>query len=117
MRYRKLLVLSAVAVALSSQPGRANFCSRDIDRAWTQVDAKIQARSAAGRSVPQSTIALFHRQPTQNSVAAAEKTLIDVWLPIETAVAALSRAREADRANGRIACEEALAEVQRVIGR
>jgi len=32
-------------------------------------------------------------------------------------VAALSRAREADRTNDRIACEEALAEVQRVIGR
>ena len=117
MRYRELLVLSAVAVALSSQPGRANSCARDIDSAWTQVDAKIQARNAAGRSVPQSTIALLHRQPTQSSVAAAEKTLVDVWLPIETAVAALSRAREADRADDGIACAEALAEVQRVIGR
>jgi hypothetical protein len=117
MRYHELLVLSAAAIALSSQPGRANSCSREIDRAWTQVDAEIQARSAAGRSVPQSTIALLHRQPTQSSVAAAEKTLLDVWLPIETAVAALSRAREADRTDDRIACAEALAEVQRVIGR
>ena len=117
MRSHKLLVLSAVAVALSSQPSRANSCSQHIDRAWAQVNAQIQARSAAGRSVPQSTIALLHRQPTQSSVAAAEKTLVDVWLPMETAVAALSRAREADRANDRIACEEALAEVQRVIGR
>jgi len=117
MRYRELLVLGAAVVALSSQPGRANSCSRDIDRAWTRVDAKIQARSAAGRSVPQSATALLHHQPTQNSVAAAEKTLVDVWLPIETAVAALSRAREADRANDSIACEQALEEVQRVIGR
>jgi hypothetical protein len=53
----------------------------------------------------------------QSSIAAAEETLVDVWLPMETAVAALSRAREADRDNDRIACEEALAEVQRVIGR
>jgi hypothetical protein len=66
---------------------------------------------------PDGPIALLHRQPTQSSVAAAEKTLVDVWLPIETAVAALSRARGADRANDSIACEEALAEVQRVIGR
>jgi len=117
MRYRELLVITAVAVALSTQPGRASACSQNIDRAWAQVNAKIQARSAAGRSVPQSTTALLHRQPTQSSVAAAEKTLVDVWLPMETAVAALSRAREADRANDRIACEEALAEVQRVIGR
>ena len=116
MRYREVLVLTAVLAALSTQPGRANSCSQDIDRAWAQVNAKIQARSSAGRSVSQSTIGLLHRQPTQSSVAAAEKTLVDVWLPMETAVAALSRAREADRANDRIACEEALAEVQRVIG-
>jgi len=110
------LRLSALLAALSSQPGRANSCSQDIDRAWAQVNAKIQARSSAGRSVPQSTIALLHRQPTQSSVAAAEKTLVDVWRPMETAVAALSRARKADHANDRIACEEALAEAHRVIG-
>jgi hypothetical protein len=113
----ELLALTVVAVASSTQPSRADSCSHDIDRAWVQVNAKIQARSAAGRSIPQSTIALLHRQPTRSSVAAAEEMLVDVWLPMETAVAALSRAREADRANDRIACEEALAEVQRVIGR
>jgi hypothetical protein len=113
----ELLALTVVAVASSTQPSRADSCSHDIDRAWVQVNGKIQARNAAGRSIPQSTIALLHRQPTRSSVAAAEEMLVDVWLPMETAVAALSRAREADRANDRIACEEALAEVQRVIGR
>jgi hypothetical protein len=98
-------------------PDRDFSCSQDIDRAWAEVNAKIHARSAFGRSVPQSTTALLHRQPTQSSVEAAEKTLVDVWLPMETAVAALSHAREADRANDRIACQDALAEVQRAIGR
>jgi hypothetical protein len=92
-------------------------CSQDIDRAWAQINTTIHARSAFGRSVPQSTTALLHRQPTQSSVAAAEKTLVDVWLPMEMAVAALSHAREADRANDRIACQDALAEAQRAIGR
>jgi hypothetical protein len=115
MRYPEVLVLSAVLAALSTQPGRANSCSQDIDRAWAQVNAKIQARTGAGRSVPQSAIGLLHRQPTQSSVATAEKTLVDVWLPMETAVAALSRARQADHANDRIACEGALAEAHRVI--
>jgi len=117
MKVCKLLVLSAAAVAFSAQPGRANPCTQDIDRAWVQVNAKIQARIAAGRSLPQSTIAFLHRQPTQSSIATAEETLVDVWLPMETAVAALARAREANRANDRIACEGALAEVQRVIDR
>jgi hypothetical protein len=116
MRYPKLLFLTAAAVTLSWQPSHANPCSQDIDRAWAQVNVKIQARGAAGRSVSQSKIALLHRQPTQSSVAAAKETLLDVWLPLETAVAALSRAREADHADDRIACEGALAEVQRVIG-
>jgi hypothetical protein len=113
----KLLALSMVALASLTQPAGAGSCSQDIDRGWAQVNAKIQARSAAGRSLPQSKIALLHRQPTSSSVAAAEEALVDVWLPMEAAVAALSRAREADRVNDRVACEGALAEMQRLIGR
>jgi hypothetical protein len=117
MKFRNLLVLiSVAAVAFSTQPSRANSCSQDIDRAWVQVNAKIQAKIAAGRSLSQSTIALLHRQPTQSSIALAEETLADVWLPIEAAVAALSRARKADRADDRFGCEAALAGVQRAIG-
>src|SRR5271163_987186 len=101
MRVREFLVLSAVALALSTQPSRASSCSQDIDRAWAEVNTKIQARNGAGRSVPQGTMASLHRQPTQSSVAAAQERLVDVWVPIETAVAALSRAREADRAYDR----------------
>ena len=117
MKSRKQLILSAVVVTFSTHPTLASSCSQGIDRAWVQVNAKIQARVAAGRSAPQGTIALLHHQPTPSSIAAAEETLVDIWLPIETAVAALARAREADGINDRIACERALADVQRVIGR
>lgn len=116
-RFPRLLALSAVAVAFSAQAGRANPCSPDIDRAWTEVGAKIQARTAVGRSAPQGSIAMLHRQPTQASIASAQETLIDVWRPMETAVAALARAREADRANDRMACEAALEDVRRAIAR
>ena len=115
MKFRDVLILTAVAGVLSTEASQANSCSQDIDRAWAQVNAKIQARSAAGRSAPQSTTALLHRQPTQSSIASAEKSLVDIWRPIEAAVAALSRAREADRTDDRTVCEEALAEVQRAI--
>ena len=46
----QLLLLGATALALSTQPSRAGTCAQDIDRAWVQVNAKIQARIAAGRS-------------------------------------------------------------------
>jgi len=117
MKVREILILSAAAVIFSAQPGRANVCSQNIDHAWVEVNTKIQARISAGRSLPQGTIALLHRQPTQRSIAAAEEMLVDVWAPIEIAVAALARAREADRGHDDRSCERALAEVQRVIGR
>jgi hypothetical protein len=117
MKRCNLLVLSVVAVALSGQHSRANSCAPDIDRAWSQVNAKIQARIGAGRSARQSTMALLHRQPTQNSIAAAREALVDVWLPMETAVAALTRASAADRVNDGRGCRNALADLQLVIGR
>jgi hypothetical protein len=117
MKSRKQLILSAAVVTFSTQPSLVSSCSQAIDRAWVEVNAKIQARVAAGRSGPPGTVALLHRQPTPSSIAATEEMLVDIWLPIETAVAALARAREADEINDRIACEGALAGVQRVIGR
>jgi hypothetical protein len=117
MKFYKLLFLSAAVFALSAETGRATPCSQDIDQAWAKVNSKIQARIAIGRSAAQGTIALLHHQPTPSSVATAEGALVDVWLPMEMAVAALARAREADRAKDKAACENALAEVQRAIGR
>src|SRR5258707_14339060 len=117
MKSRKQLILSAAIVTFSTQPSRDSFCAQDIDRAWVQVNAKIQARVAAGRSAPQGTIALLHHQPTPSSVAAGEEKLVDIWLPIETAVAALAPAREADGINDRMACGGGPADLPRVIGR
>jgi hypothetical protein len=112
---RALLALSAAALAFSTLPGRAGPCSQDIDRAWLALNAKIQARIAAGRSGPQSTTALLHRQPTPASIAAAEELAGDGWAPMEATVAALARAREADHAKDKATCEQALAQAGRAI--
>src|SRR5260370_42399071 len=85
MKSRKQLILSAAIVTFSTQPSLASFCSQDIDRAWVQVNAKIQARVAVGRSAPQGTIALLHHQPTPSSVAAAEGKPCDISLPAQAA--------------------------------
>jgi low affinity Fe/Cu permease len=111
----QILVLSAAALALSTLPGRAGPCAQEIDRAWAQVDAKIQARIAAGRSAPQNVIGLLHHQPTLSSIAAAQKALGQGWTPVEVAVAALARAREADQAGDRSACDQTLGQVQQAI--
>jgi hypothetical protein len=114
---RKVVIVIATAIVLWPLPSAANTCTPGIDRAWAEVNVRIQARIGAGRSAPQSNIALMHRQPTASSLAAARDVLNDMWLPIEAAVSALSRARRADQENDEGACRQALMEVQRAIQR
>ena len=117
MNIHQLLVFGAAAIALSTLPSRASPCAYDIDRAWVEVGTKIQARIGAGRSAPQSTVALLHHQPTPGSIAAAEETVRERWGLVEAAGTALARAGEAERADDRSACERAVAEAQRAIVR
>jgi hypothetical protein len=117
MRNRWTVALCAAAVTFSTSPGNAGPCTRDIDREWVEVGTKIQARIGAGRSSIQGTVGLLHRQPTPGSVAAAEGKVGEMWVPLETAVIALARAREADHANDAGTCKEAIIAAQRAFVR
>ena len=65
----------------------------------------------------QSTVAGRHVQPTPRSVAGAEEKLGVLSPETDEQVRnAMVRARAADQAGENVACKEALAEVQRVIG-
>jgi hypothetical protein len=117
MNTQRLLVLSSAALALSMSGSYAGPCSQAIDRMQVQVDAKLEAKAAAGPAVRESSGALLHRQPTPGSIAAAEGKLGDISSQtVEAIVSAMARAREADHAGDQAACEQALADVQRAIG-
>jgi hypothetical protein len=116
MRTCHTLALGVAAFAFSTASSYGGPCSRAIDRAQSQVDAKIAATAKAGKFAPESRAARLHHQPTPASVAAAESGLNE-GSGGEAALAALARAREADRANDAPACNRALAEVRRAIGR
>jgi hypothetical protein len=79
------------------------------------VDALATATAVAGPAGRQSTAATTHRQPTPNSIAAAEARVKE-GARDERAKAAMTRARAADRAGDTGACQRALADVQREIG-
>ena len=114
---KRLIGLSAIAVVASMSNAHAGPCSPEIDRMQTRVDARLAANAAAGPSAKESTDALVHRQPTPSSVARAEERLRE--MSGETAAAVkqtLERARAADSAGDKNACEQALTEVQRLIG-
>ena len=107
-----LLMLTASMTVVYAGP-----CTDEIDRMETRINAKL---GAVARTVPQavqSPQAGMHHQPTPRSVATAESRLGGLSPDIvEAAHAAMSRAHEADRAGDQSACEQALAEVQRLIG-
>jgi hypothetical protein len=117
MIIRRLLVLSAAALATSMVAGYAGPCSHDIDLMQSRVDAKLEAKATTGTGARESGAALMHRQPTPGSIAAAESKLGEVSShTVEVVEAAMARARKADLANDKSGCEQALADVQRAIG-
>jgi hypothetical protein len=117
MRNRRILASYVAAIMLSTSPGNAGPCTREIDGEWIEVGAKIQARIGAGCSSVQGAVGLLHHQPTPSSAAAAEEKVGDMWVPLETAVTALARAREADHANDASTCKEAIFAAQRAFVR
>ncbi|MBF9234165.1 hypothetical protein I2H38_12320 [Microvirga sp. BT350] len=106
---------SAAALILSGAPCLAGPCTKAIDTAQAQVDARIEARAAAGPAGVESTGALLHHQPTPESLAAAEAKLGE-GKKIDAALDALSHARKADQAGNSAACEKALTDVQHALG-
>ena len=106
----------AVALVTSITATLAGPCSQQIDRVQAKIDAKLEAIAAVGRSARESSAATMHRQLTPESIAAAEANLGDVSPEkVEEAEAFMKRARDADRAGDQSACEQAVAEAQRVI--
>jgi hypothetical protein len=113
---RILLASVAVVLVTSIAASLAGPCSQQIDGVQAKIDAKLEAIAAVGRSARESTAATMHRQPTPESIAAAESNLGDVSPEkVQAAEAFMTRARDADRAGDQSACEQALAEAQRVI--
>jgi len=116
MSQLRLLALAAV-LATAASPVQAGPCGPQIDLMQARFDAKLAAAARNGPTARESVAATDHRQPTPDSIATAEASLGD--LParvVESAESGLARARKADLAGDKAACEEALAEVQRVLG-
>ena len=118
MGIQRFLMAWAAALAASISASNAGPCSHEIDRVVAEINAKLEAKGSAGPSARESTAATTHRQPTPGSIAAAETKLGDVSSQtVERVAAAIGRAREADQAGDQSACEQALAEVQRALGK
>jgi hypothetical protein len=117
MMKSSILVLSAAMLTGSAVAGYASVCTDAIDSVQARFDARLDAVAGAGRAAPESAGALMHRQPTPGSIAAAEEKLGELSAErMQSVRAAMSRAREADAAGDKAACERALEEAQAAIG-
>ena len=114
---RQVMVLGTIVTAALTSVAHAGPCAPDIDQMQARIDAKLGANATIGQSAPESAGALTHRQPTPGSVAAAEEKLGDLSAKrMETVTQAMARARAADNAGNKSACEHALAEAEGVMG-
>jgi hypothetical protein len=106
----------AVVLVTSITASFAGPCSPQIDQVQAKIDAKLETIAAAGRSARESIAATMHRQPTPESIAAAEANLGDISPErVQAAETFMTRARDADGAGDQSACERELAEAQRVL--
>jgi hypothetical protein len=113
----RLLIFGAIAFAASISASYAGPCSDEISNMMARINAKLEAKAAAGPTARQGVGAGMSVQPTPRSIAAAEEKLGEVSPQTVDAVRqAMSRARAADSAGDKNACEQALADAQRAMG-
>ncbi len=110
-------VLSAAALTASATAVYAGPCASEIDRMVARINVKLGTVARTEPSAPESVEARQHRQPTPGSIAAAESQRGGLSVAtVEAVKAAMTRAREADGVGDQSACDQALGEVQRLIG-
>jgi hypothetical protein len=116
IHYRCTLITAAAVISslsASTMSAAAGPCSPEIERMQAAVDAAAAGAGSAGR---QTTAAMTHHQPTQASIAEATSKLGEA-ARARRAQAALAEARAADDAGDRPACQRALADLRRELGR
>ena len=116
MIFVRLATWSIVAFA-STSASYAGPCSVDIDNMQARIDATLEAKAAAGPFAKESVRAGMSDQPTPRSMAVAEERLGEISPEKVDAISkAMERARASDNVGGKSGCEQALAEVKRLLG-
>jgi hypothetical protein len=113
MKHQSLCAIAGLALILSSPLAFAGPCTKAIDGAQSQFDARLHAAAAAGPAAAQSTAATAHHQPTPKSIAQAEENLGELSHDQAHAFGeAMERARAADFAGDLKACKAALSDAK-----
>ena len=116
MRMRSI-VACAATLAASISASYGGPCFDDISGVQAKIDAVLEAKAADGPPATAEAMAGTSPQPTPYSLETVEERMGEVSPQTVNAIRqAMARARAADDAGDKAACEQALAEVQRTLG-
>lgn len=107
------LLIAAISLPLPTQAKTA--CSAELRRTRIAVNRALDQHASASPYAPESTFATMNRQPTPATIARAERRF-DNWPNGGEAVAAVARARQANKAGDVQGCLDALREARIAIG-
>jgi hypothetical protein len=117
MTYLKVFVFAPIAFFVLISASYAGPCSKEIDNMMVRINAKLEAKAAAGPHAGESARAGMSHQPTPRSMAKIEERLGELSPQTADAVRqAMLRARTADSAGDQNACLQALADAKRAMG-
>jgi hypothetical protein len=105
----------AAASSLTAPALAKSSCSAELHRTRVAVDNALAQHAAAAPFAPESTFAKLGYQPTPSTIARAESKF-DNWPNGSQAVAALKRARQANKRGDAQGCLDALREARFAIG-
>src|SRR5262249_9540184 len=107
---------TAVALLASTSFAHAGPCLDEIAQAQQSINSTLKQTGAAGPTARQGT-GRTHVQPTPRSIAETEAQLGELAPEkIDAVRQAMVRARAADAAGDKAACEAALADAMRALG-
>jgi hypothetical protein len=108
-------ILTIAAMSLPQSALAKTACSADLRRTTKAVDRALDRYAATAPYAPESKSATLNHQPTPSSIARAERRF-DNWPNGSEAVAAVQRARQANKAGDIQGCLDALREARMAIG-
>lgn len=118
MIVRHTAAAGGLAFILGAAPADAGPCTDRIYETDLAVAKLLDAAAAQGRTAPQSTFATMHRQPTPGSVASAEQQAGDLTADqLQAVTEAMDEARHADDQGDAAGCEQAMNNVDGMLGR
>jgi hypothetical protein len=107
--------LLVAAISLPQPTLAKTACSAELRRTSRAVDKALDRYASTAPYAPESTSAKLSHQPTPSTIARAERRFDD-WPNGSEAVAAVQRAREANKAGDIAGCLDALRDARMAIG-